>query len=193
MQEQNQLIKNIIEYLKNNLSFDRYNHSLSVSVSSVDLATFYNENILNAKIAGLLHDMAKEINFDMQIEKLNNYNYILSDDDKNNPKVLHGILGAYMSKEIFNINDDIFNAIYTHTLGDNNMTNLQKIVFIADFIEPLRDEIEDINSFRKLAYESLDKCVYEISKRTINHLKSKNVPIHHKTLETYEFYKMSLT
>lgn len=181
--------KSILNYIKDNLTTKRYIHSLSVSTTAINLATFYNENIVDAKISGLLHDMAKEITIDDQIKKIKTYGYELTNNDLETPAILHGYLGAYMAKDLFDVNNNIFNAIKVHSMGEPNMSLLQKIIFISDYVEPFRDKIDNIDSLRKLAYNNIDKCVYEITNQTLKFLKETNRNIHINTYKTLEYYK----
>lgn len=183
-----ELINNIIDYLKNTLKFERYNHSISVSVTAVNIATKYGFNEENYLLAGLLHDIAKVYTNDELMELVQKYNIKLEEDDISCKQVLHSYVGAYISKEKFNINDSVFDAIYTHTMGDINMSDIQKIIYISDYTEPLRQNIENHNYYLKLAYTDLNKCVYEITKNTINYLKVKNKYIHKKTYEVFNYY-----
>ena len=182
----------IIKYIKDNLTIKRYNHSLSVSVTAVNLATYYNEDTKDAKIAGLLHDMAKELTIEDQITKVKEYGYVLTESDLKTPAIIHGFLGAYMAKELFDVNDNIYNAIRTHSMGEANMSLLQKIIFISDYIEPFRDKIDNIDDLRKLAYNDIDRCVYEISKQTLDFLLESKKSVHINTYKTLEYYKEKL-
>ena len=181
--------KSIVDYIKNNLSLNRYNHSISVAITAVNLATYHNENTYDAKIAGLLHDMAKELSIDEQISSIKNYGYILNEHDINNKAIIHGFLGAYMAKDLFNVNDNVYNAIRTHSMGEPNMTMLQKIIFISDYVEPFRDKIDNIDYLRKLAFENIDECVYEITNQTLEYLNSIKANIHIDTYNTLDYYK----
>ena len=179
----------IIKYIKDNLTIKRYNHSLSVSVTAVNLATYYNEDTKDAKIAGLLHDMAKELTIEDQITKVKEYGYVLTEYDLKTPAIIHGFLGAYMAKELFDVNDNIYNAIRTHSMGEPNMSLLQKIIFVSDYVEPFRDKIDNIDTLRKLAYNDIDRCVYEISKQTLDFLLESKKSVHINTYKTLEYYK----
>ena len=182
--------KEIINDLQKRLDLNRFIHSISVASISKELAIFYNLNFENSFIAGLLHDYAKCIDqkeLYIMSKKYNiNYKNYDFDDIKN---ILHANVGAYIVKEKYNVNDEIFNAIFTHTTADSNMTDIQKIVFISDFIEPFRFNIDNQEYFTKLSYFDLDKCVFEILNYTISYLKSKNQKIFYKTIEAYNFYK----
>ena len=106
--------------------------------------------------------------------------------------ILHAHVGAYLVKEKYNVNNKIFNAIYTHTTAEKKMTTLQKIIYIADYIEPFRNNIKKQYYFTKLAYTDLNICIYKILKSTISYLKKKKQKIYYKTIEAYKFYKMEL-
>ncbi len=180
----------ILSDLKNELNFNRFIHSIAVSTTAKNLAKFYNINSNEAFIAGLLHDYAKNINekklYDLSKQFNINYKNYKFDEIKN---ILHAHVGAYLVKEKYNVNEKIFKAIYTHTTAEKNMTNLQKIIYISDYIEPFRDNIKNQDYFIKLAYTNLDKCIYQILKSTISYLKKRKIKIYYKTIEAYEFYK----
>lgn len=129
-------IDEIKNYLKENLSSERYFHTLGVMEEAIELAKRYNADIKKAEIAGLLHDNAKCMTKE-DLRKFISEN--LPDLDKNelkNYKTLHAPVGAYFAKEKFKISDpEIISAIRWHTLGRVNMTLLEKIVFLADKIE----------------------------------------------------------
>lgn len=182
----------IIDYIKNNLSLKRYNHSLSVAITATNLATYHNENTYDAKIAGLLHDMAKEISIDEQISSIKKYGYQLNQYDIDTPAIIHGFLGAYMAKDLFDINNNVYNAIRTHSMGEANMTTLQKIIFISDYVEPFRDKIDNIDNLRKLAYINIDECVYQITNQTLFFLKSIKANIHKNAYDTLDYYKKNI-
>lgn len=181
------------EKLKNNikplLSADRYNHSISVALTAANLSFVHNENIDNAIIAGMYHDIAKELNNNELINVSKEYDIKLSNEDIDSPQVLHGIIGAEIVKHKFNIiNEDILNAIRNHTMGRENMSNLEKIIYISDYIEPLRNLIPNIEEIRLMAYNNLDMCIFLITKNVINYLNNKNVKIHSNTILTNKFY-----
>lgn len=182
-------IEKINNYLKEHLSEHRYIHSISVADTAKELAGRFNCDKDKAYIAGLLHDIAKQYNDDKLLELAKKYNIKLSKDDIDNKGIIHSYVGAYLAKEIFNIDDEIFNAIYTHSLGDYKMSKLQKIIFIADFIEPKRKFIKDIPEVVEASKEDLDKCLLLTFKRNIEYIKSKGQNIHKKTVDIYEKIK----
>ena len=189
----NQIEKALTEYsniIKNYISGFRYNHSVSVANCAMSLAMRYEVPLLDALIAGMLHDIAKKIKTSDMIDLCKKYNIELSDDDKKSIPVVHSYLGAYIAEHELNItNKDILNAIYNHTLGRAGMSMLEKIIFVADYIEPLRSKRENMDEIRKIAFIDIDKCIVLIIDSCLKHLNNTNTFIHSKMMETYEYYK----
>ena len=131
-------IRDIEIDLRRRLSKKRFEHTLGVVVTSVDLARKYGENLEYARLAALLHDSAKELPLlDMQ-NLVKNFN--LDDDMLRNGALLHGVAGMELAKERYGVtNSYILEAIRVHTTGKVNMSTLDKIIFLADYIEPNRD------------------------------------------------------
>lgn len=151
-------IEKIKEYLKSNLSNYRYEHSIRVAEEARKLAKYYDCNVENAYIAGLLHDIAKEYSKEENSLIITKYKLdknLISDSNK---KVCHAVIGSVISKEMYKVSDDICQAIKYHTIGNKSMTLLDKIVFIADKIESGKNYL-GIEEERKLAYIDLDKCL----------------------------------
>jgi nicotinate-nucleotide adenylyltransferase len=176
--------------LKKNLSDKRFIHSVSVMETAINLAMHYGIDIEKAAIAGLLHDCAKSLSNKRKLELAVQYSFKLSDAEFENPDLLHAKLGAIVAKEEYGINDsEILNAIDCHTTGKPNMTTLDKIIYIADYIEPKRKPLPRIDYLRELAMKSLDQALVEIIYDTIEHLKQQKRIIDLRSLETYSFYK----
>ena len=189
----NKIEKLITEYsniLKNYISGFRYNHSVSVANCAMSLAMRYETPLEDALIAGMLHDIAKKTQNSEMLSLCEKYNIELSDNDKKSIPVVHSYLGAYIAEHELNItNKDILNAIYNHTLGRANMSMLEKIIFVADYIEPLRSKRENMDKIRKMAFIDIDKCIVLIIDSCLKHLHSGNIFVHNKMIETYEYYK----
>ena len=125
--------------LKQKLNDKRYIHSIGVEYTAANLAFLYGEDVKRARIAGLLHDCAKCIPTDEKLKKAKKLGIPINSSEKANPDLLHGKLGAYYAKEKFGIKDEeILSAITYHTTGKPEMTLLEKIIFVADYIEPNR-------------------------------------------------------
>ncbi len=175
--------------LKKVLSEKRYEHTLGVSFTSVCLAMKYGEDIDKARIAGLLHDCAKYLDDDKLISLCKKYDLGISESEKKSPYLLHGKVGALIARKKFQIEDeDIINAITYHTTGRIGMSLLEKIVFIADYIEPQREEIPNLALIRKTAFEDIDLCLIKIFENTFNYLKANNKEIDSTATEAYDYY-----
>ncbi|MGE5454738.1 MAG: bis(5'-nucleosyl)-tetraphosphatase (symmetrical) YqeK [Methylocystaceae bacterium] len=126
--------------LKQRLSPPRYQHSLNVAREAVRLALVHGENEADAKLAGLLHDYGKNMDAPALIAAAEKLGLELSVEDRLLPDLLHGPVGALLVKqELRIINPQILSAISSHTMGGLDMNNLDKIIFLADMIEPDRD------------------------------------------------------
>lgn len=178
----------IVERLHDTLSEFRYTHCLRVEKVCRGLAAEYNGDVDRAGLAGLLHDYAKERSDQEFIDVIKNKHL--------NPKLLnynnaiwHGIVGAEIIKDELGIYDeDVLNAIRRHTVGAaSEMTQVDKCVFVGDFIEPKRD-FPGIEEARKCAEESLDKAVAYELKHSIQHLIENNRNIYPATFTSYNYW-----
>lgn len=186
-------IDEIKKYLKENLSSERYFHTLGVMQEAIELAKRYNADIKKAEIAGLLHDNAKCMTKE-DLRKFISEN--LPDLDKNelkNYKTLHAPVGAYFAKEKFKISDpEIISAIRWHTLGRVNMTLLEKIVFLADKIEKNTRDIEYRNQIIKILDENegelgLNKALFRCFIETVKSLAERKLYICTTTIDVYNW------
>ena len=186
-------ISEIYEYrkkLKKILKPDRYEHSLSVSFTCVCLAMRYGVDLYKAEAAGLVHDCAKQFSDEELIKLCKKEKVELTDDMLKAPQVIHSVFGAVYARKEFGIDDrDILSAIYYHTLGRPNMSLLEAIVFTADYIEARRYKASRLTEIRKLAFEDLDRAVYEINHDTITYLEESGGFICKDSYDTYKYYK----
>ena len=169
----------------------RFQHTLGVEFTAAAMAMKYGLSVYNAQIAGLLHDCAKCLSDEKLIKICNKNNLPVSDVEKRNPYLLHGKAGAFLAKSEYGIDDqDVLNAIEWHTTGRPGMSDLEKIVFIADYIEPGRKNAPNLEEVRKMAFEDLDCTMIRILQDTLNYLKASDKgEIDPKTMETYEYYQ----
>ncbi len=180
--------------LEDSLSTRRYMHCLNVMNVSMDLAKKYGEDREKAAIAGLLHDCAREINKEKAYNLCKEYDIEIDNIMMVQVPLLHGPIGSNIARDEYNVSDnDILNSIYYHTTGRENMSKLEKIVYIADFIEPSR-AFSKVNQARKMAYKDIDKCIKFVFDRTIKNIISKNGLIHPLTFKArnhiiFENYK----
>lgn len=182
----------IQQKVENQLTKKRFYHTLGVQTICFSLALVYGSDSLKAIYAGLLHDLAKCIPDEELLSECKKYQLPISQIEEKNPYLLHGKLGAYYAKKNFKINDEeILNAITYHTTGRPDMSLLEKIVFVADFIEPNRSEIQisSLKTIRKLAFKDLDDAVFLILKNTLSYLKNMENQIDTLTIDAYNYYK----
>ena len=161
-------IDEIREKVKKVLSEERYKHTLGVMNTAKELAECYGEDVEKALVAGLLHDCAKHISTNL----------------------LHAKDGALLAREEYGVMDSyITDAIRYHTTGRPKMTLLDKIIYVADYIEPNRDKAPNLANLRQMAFQNIDECLYRILEDTLEYLKIKNRDIDPTTEETYLYYK----
>ena len=175
-------IDQINEDLKNSLSPKRYNHSIMVAKEEKSLAKHYHINEDKAYLAGLIHDVAKELTEEENIYWIEKGKLSKDLENKENLNIKHADIGAIIAKEKYNLDDDICNAIKYHTIGNKSMDLLAKIVYIADKIG--REKIpEALIPVKELAYQDIDKALlYCLEKQKIR-LKEKGIKMHDDTKE----------
>jgi len=144
--------------LKKKLSSYRFEHSLRVADVSKELARLNGVDENEAYIAGLLHDIAKEFSDEENEIWILKYGLDSNLLDDSNKKVVHSYVGELVVRELYNVSDNVCQAIRFHTLGNIRMNTLDKIVFIADKIESGKNYF-GIDEERDLAYKDLDKCL----------------------------------
>lgn len=175
-------IDKIKSTLKESLSPYRFLHSVNVMDMSVKLAIQYKEDLEKAAVAGLLHDCAREIRDEDVFQLCKQFGINVSYVESLQPVLLHGPIGSVIAKNKYEIIDNsILSAIHYHTTGHENMDILEKIVFIADYIEPNRD-LPEIDSIRELAFTDIDRALLSSIKMTITHLLEKGCLIHADTV-----------
>jgi predicted HD superfamily hydrolase involved in NAD metabolism len=177
----------IIEYLKNNLNPQRYEHSLRVRDTSIALAQHYKADVNKARLAGLTHDCAKNME-DAEIGNIIvKFGYNIEGIYKKTPNLMHGLAGAILSEKVMGIEDkDILNSISYHTTGRNNMSVLEKIIYIADYIEPMRN-FPGVDELRKLASGDLDDALLLSFDNTIKYVITKGQLLHMDTIEARNY------
>lgn len=144
--------------LKRNLSNYRYEHSIRVAEEAKKLANHYKVNEEEAYLAGLLHDITKEFSDEANEYWVNKYKLPKFLLESNYKKTCHAEIGAVVARELYKVNDNISQAIRYHTIGNINMTMLDKIVFVADKIESGK-YYNGIDEEREMAYQDIDKAL----------------------------------
>ena len=180
-------IDQIHDYLKQNIGESRYIHTLGVIKTAKELARLNNEDENKAELAALVHDIAKQKPIQEQIEILKNNGIEIDIITENSPQILHGFVGAILAKSVLGIEDeDIINAIRNHTVARKNMSILEKIIYIADYIEPNRN-YPGVEELRRITYDNLNEGVLQGIENTINFVMSKRQLVHPYTIDARNY------
>ena len=179
--------------MKKSLSEKRFSHCVRVMEKACELANIYNVDMNEAALAGLTHDIAKEIPYLEAMEIIKKNNIEVDEIELANPGLLHGPLGAFLVKEKYGLCSNIQNAIKLHTRTSKDMTMLDKIVYVADKIEDGRKNNNyNIQVERELAKIDIDATVVMIIDNNIIHLLEKSRLVHPNAIITTNFLKMNL-
>lgn len=177
----------IITWLKENLNEERFEHSLGVAEKAKELAIKFGLDKEKAELAGLVHDCAKCLSKEELFEIMDKHCSVES-CEKINPKTFHAPAGAYVAKKEFNIEDkEILSAIRWHTIGHNNMTDFEKVIFISDKIEE-RTRPKEMIDFISPCLDGdngLNKALLACYKLTIKSLVDRNLKICINTIDLY--------
>lgn len=181
-------IDKLREKLKNLLEKKRFEHCLSVETTAIKLSKAHKIDTSKSAIAGLLHDCARWMDEKNLIETAKKLKIKIDPFIKTHPKLLHSELSSYFAKEYFGVKDaEILYAIKSHTIGRSNMTKLEKIIYVADHIEPGRGH-KHLAEIRKIAYKDLDYAIVKISSGMIQYLLDCELPIYSETILTRNYY-----
>lgn len=182
-------LKKMEAKLKKHVDENRFVHTLGVMYTSAALAMAHGYDIHKAQVAGLLHDCAKCIPNDKKLRICKKHNIDVSAVEYENPILLHAKLGAYIAETKYDIYDEeILRSITFHTTGRAGMSTLEKIVFIADYIEPERFKARNLPEIRRTAFTDLDECMYMILRDTLAYLKHNPKAVDPTTSRAFEFY-----
>lgn len=181
-------IREIENWLKENLSEERYIHSIGVMEAAIELAKMFDLDEGKAQITGLLHDAAKCFSNEKLLDIIRNHIPDVKECELLNYKTLHAPVSAWIAKEQFGIFDkEILDAIRWHTLGRCEMTDFEKIIFLADKIEARTREQKFRQDCLDVLKEEhgLDKALFKCFKATIKSLVDRKLAICHITIDVY--------
>ncbi len=170
----------------------RYLHSVAVAHLAAAYAVSSGYAPERALIAGILHDCAKAYSDEQLVSDCEKYSVPVTEVERRNGFLLHGKLGAYYARKRYFITDEeILSAISYHTTGRPGMTDLEKVVFLADYLEPFRTQptTPDLNEIRRIAFQDIDRAVYLALKNTLRYLGESGQEIDMTTADTYEEYR----
>ena len=164
-------LKKLKKAMKKEQDAKRFEHTIGVEYTAAALAMRYDCDIRKAQAAGLLHDCAKCLTDEKRLSICEKNGIPITEAERRSPFLLHAKVGAYLAKEKYGItNQDILNAIQNHTTGRRGMSLLEKIIFVADYIEPGRKQAPNLAEIRKLAFVNLDSALLTILEDTLTYL-----------------------
>lgn len=173
-----------LSYLKNK----RIPHVLGTEQEAVRLAKKYGADVDKARVAALLHDCTKRLNMEEQRVLCQKYGIELDELEQKALKLLHSKTGAAVARDVFGVDDEIYSAIWFHTTGRAGMTKLEKIIYLADYIEPTRD-FPGVEELRRVCYEDLDRGLLLGLEMTITEMTNMGNPVHRATIEARDALK----
>lgn len=168
----------------------RFEHTLSVAYTAANLAACHGADIEQALIAGMLHDCAKCLSDEKLLCICKEQQIQTSREERQKPSLLHAKVGSYLAAKKYHVEDpDILNAIHNHTTGRPGMSLLEKIVFVADYMEPGRKQAPRLEQIRRTAFNDLDGAVLMILEDTLEYLQGSDSVVDQTTQETYSYYQ----
>ena len=173
-----------LSYLKHR----RIPHVLGTEQEAIRLAERYGADVEKARVAALLHDCTKKLDMPAQLALCGQYGIALDELEQKALKLLHSKTGAAIARDVFGVDDEIYSAIWYHTTGHADMTTLEKIIYLADYIEPSRD-FPGVDTLRKVCYEDLDKGLLLGLDMTIEEMTAMGNPVHRATVEARDWLK----
>lgn len=183
-------INEIRKKLKKELDKARYEHTMGVMYTAGSLAMAHGYDYQKAMVAGLLHDCGKCLPTSEKISLCEKHHILITPVERENPGLLHAKAGMVLAEENYGVTDpEILHAIKVHTTGEPSMNMLDKIIYVADYIEPLRCEAPRLDVIRQIAFSDLNQCVAEILYDTLHYLSGRKGSIDPSTQLTYEFYR----
>jgi nicotinate-nucleotide adenylyltransferase len=172
------------------LDEERFEHTMGVMYTAAALAMAHGCDLKEAQVAGLLHDCAKCIPNKKKLKMCSQHKIPITDFEKEHPFLIHAKLGAYIARDKYGVKEEsILSAITYHTTGHPGMTTLEKIIYIADYIEPMRNKAEHLPQIRALAFQDLDECMFEILKDTLDYLEENPKDIDNTTRDAFAYYR----
>lgn len=183
-------ISKIRKAMEKSLDPKRFEHTLGVAYTAAALAMCNQVDTEKAIVAGLLHDCAKGLSNDKRLSICENRNMSVSEVERKNPSLLHAKVGSIMAMEEYDIEDmDIIQAIMNHTTGRPGMSTLEKIIFVADYMEPGRNKAKNLEIIREMAFKDLEKALFKILEDTLAYLEESEEEIDDITKKTYDYYR----
>ena len=181
-------INELRDILKIRLSKKRYTHSLNVADAALKLAEKYGADIEKAYLAGLVHDICKEVPTDEQLAMAQKCRQGIDETEQKIPALYHAAAGSWYGENVLHIHDeDILNAVRYHTTGRAGMSRLEECVYLADLISEDRT-YKDVGRMRRLAFEDINGAMLEAARFTLSDVIAKGSFIPENSMQTYNYY-----
>ena len=166
----------------------RIPHIKGTEEEAVRLARHWGADETAARRAAILHDCTKYLDLDEQLALCRRYGVELDELEQRAVKLLHSKTGACIAKYVFGEDDQVYQAIFWHTTGKADMSLLEKVIYLADYIEPTRD-FDGVEPLRALAYEDLDRALLLGMEMTIAEMEARGNPVHRNTLAARDWLR----
>ena len=164
----------------------RMPHVLGTEHEAAVLARRYGADVTSARIAALLHDCTKKLSMEEQLALCEQYGIALDELERKNLKLLHAKTGAAIARDLFGVSDEIYWAIYWHTTGKADMTKLEKVIYLADYIEPSRD-FPGVEKLRRAVHADLEHGLLMALEDSIEEMRQRGYPVHPNTVEARDY------
>lgn len=164
----------------------RMPHVLGTEHEAAVLARRYGADVTSARIAALLHDCTKKLSMEEQLALCEQYGIALDELERKNLKLLHAKTGAAIARDLFGVSDEIYWAIYWHTTGKADMTKLEKVIYLADYIEPSRD-FPGVEKLRRAVHADLEHGLLMALEDSIEEMRQRGNPVHPNTVEARDY------
>ena len=164
----------------------RMPHVLGTEHEAAVLARRYGADVTSARIAALLHDCTKKLSMEEQLAMCEQYGIALDELERKNLKLLHAKTGAAIARDLFGVSDEIYWAIYWHTTGKADMTKLEKVIYLADYIEPSRD-FPGVEKLRRAVHADLEHGLLMALEDSIEEMRQRGNPVHPNTVEARDY------
>ena len=166
----------------------RIAHVQGTEEEAARLARRWGADEEKARRSAILHDCTKYLTMEEQLQLCAKYGIVLDDLERQAVKLLHAKTGACVARDVYGVSDDMFSAIFWHTTARADMTLLEKILYIADYMEPTRD-FPGVERLRKLAYEDLDAAVCLGCEMSIEEMHQRGLPVHPNTVKARDWLR----
>ncbi len=170
------------------LKAKRIPHVLGTEQTAKALAEKYGADVHKARFAALLHDSTKRLSMEEQLALCEHYHIELDELEQHALKLLHAKTGAALARDVYGADDEIYNAILWHTTGKADMALLDKVIYLADYIEPNRD-FDGVEDLRRVVWEDLDRGLAMGLAMTVEEMEERGNPVHHNTLEALDYLR----